>query len=251
MLMCNENNYRMSLIMSQKDIFNLNDFQGPLDLLLYLIRKSEINIYDIPISSITEQYLEILHNSINQSLDDLSEFYLMATTLLYIKSRMLLPIEVDIDEEAIDPRTDLVAKLIDYQKFKKISELMKDRFQERELNEDTIRPKRQIMYNDDVWEEVELSDLFASYKSIKKINDREKIVNIDEEVTINEKLTLIEELLALKDEFYFDELIKNRHSILEFVCSFLAILDSIKYRVLIVYQSKQNGTILLKRGEGE
>lgn len=237
--------------MNHKDIFNVNDFQGPLDLLLYLIRKSEINIYDIPISSITEQYLEILHKSTYQSLDDLSEFYLMATTLLYIKSRMLLPVEVDVEEEAIDPRTDLVAKLIDYQKFKKISELMKLRFQERELNEDTIRPKRQILYNDDVWEEVELSDLFASYQSIKKIKEREKIVNIDEDVTINEKITLIEELLESKDEFYFDELIKNSDSILEFVCSFLAILDSIKYRVLIVYQSKQYGTILLKRGSGE
>lgn len=237
--------------MSQKDIFNLEDFQGPLDLLLYLIRKSEINIYDIPISSITEQYLEIINNSKTRDLEDLSEFYLMATTLLYIKSRMLLPVEINVEEEAIDPRTDLVAKLIDYQKFKKISELMKDRFQQRELNEDTVRPKRQILYNEDVWEEVEIGDLFNSYKSIKKLNDREKIVNLDEEVSINEKITLIDELLSLKNEFYFDELIKNRHSLLEFVCSFLAILDSIKYRVLIVYQSKQYGTILLKKGEGE
>lgn len=235
--------------MNHKDIFNLDDFQGPLDLLLYLIRKSEISIYDIPISQITEQYLTILQNSATRSLEDLSEFYLMATTLLYIKSRMLLPVEVDVEEEAIDPRTDLVAKLIDYQKFKKISELMKNRFQDRELNEDTVRPKRQIFYNEDLWEEVELTDLFDSYKSIKKLNDRERIVNLDEEVTINEKLTLIDELLTIKNEFYFSELIKNENSLLEFVCSFLAILDSIKYRILIVYQSKQYGTILLRKGE--
>lgn len=237
--------------MSQKEIFCLNDFQGPLDLLLYLIRKSEINIYDIPISEITDQYLDILEKNETTSLDNLSEFYLMATTLLYIKSRMLLPVEIDVVEEAEDPRTDLVAKLIDYQKFKKISELMKDRFQERELKEDTVRPKRQILYNDDVWEEVEVADLFTTYRSIKKLNDREKIVNLDEEVTINEKITLIDEILSVKDEFYFDDLIINKDSVMEFVCAFLAILDSVKYRVLRVYQSKQYGTILLKRGEEE
>lgn len=237
--------------MSQKDIFNLKDFQGPLDLLLYLIRKSEVNIYDIPIADITAQYIEILDSADKKNLEGLSEFYLLASTLLYIKSRMLLPVEVDVEEEAEDPRTDLVAKLIDYQKFKKISELMKGRFNQRELKEDTVRPKRQIFYNDDVWEEVEITDLFTSYKSIKTLNEREKIVNLDEDVTINEKITLIDELLSQKDEFYFHDLIINENSVMEFVCAFLAILDSVKYLVIKVYQSKQYGTILLKRGEGE
>lgn len=237
--------------MGNKNIFNLQEFQGPLDLLLYLIRKSEINIYDIPINDITEQYIYIIENSTNNSLDDLSDFYLMATTLLYIKSRMLLPVEIDVEEEAEDPRTDLVAKLIDYQKFKKISEIMKDRFQTRELNEDTIRPVRQILYNDEVWEEVGIDDLFSSYKSIKKLNEREKIVNLDEEVTINEKITLINEILNTKNEFLFDDLIINKDSIMEFVCAFLAILDSIKYRVILVFQNRQYGTILLKRGDGD
>lgn len=233
--------------MSKKNIFSLNDFEGPLDLLLYLIRKNEINIYDIPISEITEQYLVILEELKEDRLEDLSEFYLLATTLLYIKSRLLLPVEIDVEEEAEDPRTDLVAKLIDYQKFKKISELMKNRFQEREINEDTIRPKRQILYNDEVWDEVEVEDLFSTYKSIKQINEREKIVILDEEVTINEKITLIDELLTEKDEFYFDDLIKNEKSLMEFVCAFLAILDSIKYKVICVFQNRQYGTILLRR----
>ncbi len=237
--------------MQKKNIFSLANFQGPLDLLLYLIRKSEINIYDIPITNITNQYISILEKSSNKNLEDLSEFYLMATTLLYIKSRMLLPVQVDIEEEAEDPRTDLVAKLIDYQKFKKISELMKNRFQNRELAEDTIRPKRQILYNDEIWDEVEISDLLFTYNSLTRLNEREKIVNLDEDVTINEKLTLIDELLTISDEFYFDELIKNEHSLMEFVCSFLAILDSIKYRVLKVFQNKQYDRILLKRGEDD
>lgn len=241
----------MYQLMEQKNIYSLKEFQGPLDLLLFLIRKSEINIYDIPIKEITDQYLRILEDESNKNLEGLSEFYLMATTLLYIKSRMLLPVEVDIEEEAEDPRVDLVAKLIDYQKFKKISELMKDKFVKRELKEDTVRPKRQIFYNEEVWDEVDVKDLFSTYKSIKKLNQREKIVNIDEEVTINEKITLIDELLEERDEFYFDELIINENSLLEIVCAFLAILDSIKYRVLKVYQNKQFGRILLKKHEGD
>ena len=235
----------------EKELFNLGEFHGPLDLLLFLIKKSEINIYDIPISDITEQYLDILDRRENINIDALSEFYLMASTLLYIKSRMLLPVKVDIEEEADDPRVDLVAKLIDYQKFKKISELMKDRFYKKELKEDTVRPKRQILYNDDVWDEVEAQDLFKTYKSIKSITNREKIVNLDEDVTINEKITLIDELLRKKDEFYFDDLIIDKESIMEFVCAFLAILDSIKYHVILVYQSRQYGTILLKKWEGD
>lgn len=235
----------------EKAIYNLQDFSGPLDLLLFLIRKSEINIYDIPISQITEQFITILDSNKNRDLEGLSEFYLMATTLLYIKSRMLLPVEVDIEEEAEDPRVDLVAKLIDYQKFKKISQLMKDKFIKRELKEDTVRPKRQIFYNDEVWDEVDVKELFVTYSSIKKIHQREKIVNIDEEYTINEKITLIDELLTDRSEFYFDQLITNENSLLEVVCAFLAILDSIKYRVLKVYQNRQFGKILLKKADNE
>ncbi len=237
--------------MIHKNIFNLKEFQGPLDLLLFLIRKSEVSIYDIPILEITAQYIEILDNQTDQTLEDLTEFYLLASTLLYIKSRMLLPVEVDIEEEAEDPRTDLVAKLIDYQKFKKITEIMKTRIDDRDLKEDTVRPARQILYDDDVWKEVEISDLFATYSSLRKLNQREKIVSINEEVTINEKISLINELLSEKSEFLFDELIKNRNSLMEFICAFLAILDSIKYRILIVYQSVQYGTILLKKGDSD
>ena len=81
----------------------LNSYEGPLDLLLFLIRKNEVNIYDIPIAVITEQYLEYLHYLSNIDLDNLTEFYVLAATLLYIKSRMLLPVEGDLEEEFEDP----------------------------------------------------------------------------------------------------------------------------------------------------
>ena len=79
--------------------FSLGEFEGPLDLLLFLIKKNELNIYDIPIAEITEQYLQYLQYATKVDLDNLTEFYVMAATLLHIKSRMLLPVEVDLDEE--------------------------------------------------------------------------------------------------------------------------------------------------------
>ena len=112
---------------AEKQHFHLGDFDGPLDLLLFLIRKSEVNIYDIPIASITEQYLSFLSFAAKVDLDTMTEFHLMAATLLYIKSKMLLPVELSMDDELEDPRKELVEKLIEYQKFRKLSDLMSDR----------------------------------------------------------------------------------------------------------------------------
>ena len=100
--------------------FRVNEFEGPLDLLLFLIRKNDVNIYDIPIAGITEQYLEYLRFDTELDLEDLTEFHSLAATLLYIKSRMLLPVELEMDDEGEDPRQELVEKLIEYQKFKKL-----------------------------------------------------------------------------------------------------------------------------------
>ena len=95
-----------------KKKFILGEFEGPLDLLLFLIRKSEINIYDIPIAHITEQYISFLNLATKTNLDELTDFFLMAATLLLIKSRMLLPIEISFDDDMEDPRQELVDRLI-------------------------------------------------------------------------------------------------------------------------------------------
>ena len=99
------------------------DFDGPLDLLLFLISKNDANIYDIPISLITEQFLSYI-SSHSTEIDDLADFYRMAAELLYIKSRLLLPHETELDEEYEDPRQDLVDRLIDYQKYTKYTDLL-------------------------------------------------------------------------------------------------------------------------------
>ena len=194
---------------SQK--FKLGEFEGPLDLLLFLIKKSEINIYDIPIAEIVEQYLSYLEYATKKNLDNLSEFYTMAATLLYIKSRMLLPIEIDIDEEFEDPRKELVEKLIEYQKFKKLSEIMSDKEKESEFIIERTSSQRNLPFvnDDELWEEIDIWDLLQTFSSIISSLSNEQILDIYEEVTLNEKITFMNELLDKKQEILFTELIKN------------------------------------------
>ena len=126
---------------SQGPVVRGPSFEGPLDLLLFLIRKNEINIYDIPIGEITEQYLAYMAYAVRIDLENITEFYVMAATLLYIKSRMLLPVEDIDDEDFDDPRKELVDRLIEYQRFRKLTELMEQRQEEAEI--DILRPAKQ------------------------------------------------------------------------------------------------------------
>ncbi|MCL2792643.1 MAG: segregation/condensation protein A [Spirochaetaceae bacterium] len=229
--------------------FKLGEFEGPLDLLLFLIKKSEINIYDIPIAEIVEQYLQYLEYATKKNLDNLSEFYTMAATLLYIKSKMLLPIEIDIDEEFEDPRKELVEKLIEYQKFKKLSEIMSDKEKESEFIIERTSNQRNLPFvnDDELWEEIDIWDLLQTFSSIISSLSNEQILDIYEEVTLNEKITFMNELLDKKQEILFTELIRNNSSIMEFVCAFMAILDSVKNKLITVYQNRMFGDIRIKK----
>lgn len=229
--------------------FKLGEFEGPLDLLLFLIKKSEINIYDIPIAEIVEQYLNYLEYATRKNLDNLSEFYTMAATLLYIKSRMLLPVEVDIDEEFEDPRKELVERLIEYQKFKKLSEIMSDKEKESEWIIERTNSQRNLPFvnDDELWEEIDIWDLLQTFSAIISNLSNEQVLDVYEEVTLNEKITFMIELLEKKEEILFTELIRNNTSILELVCAFLAILDSAKNRLITVYQNRMFGDIRIKK----
>lgn len=228
--------------------FKLGQFEGPLDLLLFLIKKSEINIYDIPIAEIVEQYVSYLTYA-EKNLDNLSEFYTMATTLLYIKSRMLLPVEVEIDEEFEDPRAELVERLIEYQKFKKLTEIMGDKEKESEWIIERTNSQRNLPFvnDEELWEEIDIWDLLQTFSNMISNLSNEQILDVYEEVTLNEKVTFMLELLEIKEEILFTELIKNNKSILEFVCAFLAILDSAKNKLIIVYQNRMFGDIRIKK----
>ena len=231
-----------------KQLFKIGEFEGPLDLLLFLIRKSELNIYDIPIAEITAQYLEYLKYATKINLDSITEFYVMAATLLHIKSQMLLPIEVDVDDDYSDPRAELVDRLIEYQKYKKISPLVAEKAKEAEWIIDRSKKQRVLPFPEDdaMWTQIEVWDLLKTFSGLMASLSAERIIDLFEEVTINEKITLILEHIENRGEFLFTELVTRSGSIMDIVCAFLAVLESVKRRQIAVYQNRMFGDIRIR-----
>jgi len=225
--------------------FKLSDFEGPLDLLLYMIRKNEINIYDIPIAQITEQYIDYLREAEAVELEDLTAFHSMAATLLYIKSRTLLPVEMD-EDSGEDPRAELVERLIEYQKYKKLSELMEEKEKENEWIIERKRLQQNLPFaDDDLWEKVDIWDLLKTFSSFTINLPAERIIDLYEEVSVNEKTTLLFEYLENKKECLFTDLIKRAGS-LDAVCAFLAVLEAAKLRLIFIFQNRLFGDILIR-----
>jgi segregation and condensation protein A len=228
--------------------FKVKEFEGPLDLLLFLIKKNEVNIYDIPIAQITEQYLDYLRYAAEPDLEDLTEFHALAATLLYIKSRMLLPVEVAIEDDIEDPRQELVGQLIEYQKFKKLSELMEEK--EREAEWIIARKKLQQplpFADEELWERVDVWDLLKTFSNLMKNLSNERIFDLYEEVSINEKITLMTERLEIRGECYFTDLVVRSGSIMDIICAFLAVLEAVKIRMILIFQNRMFGDIVIRR----
>jgi segregation and condensation protein A len=227
--------------------FKLQEFEGPLDLLLFLIKKNEINIYDIPIAQITEQYLEYLYYAESLDLEDVTEFHAMAATLLYIKSRTLLPVEMENDEDLIDPRQELVERLIEYQKFKKLSELMEEKEKEAEWVMERKKLQRPLPFAEgELWEKVDIWDLLKTFSTIMRHLPGERIIDLYEEVSVNEKITLLSELLENRGECSFTDLVVRNGSVMDIVCAFLAVLEAVKIRMILIFQNRMFGDILIK-----
>ncbi len=228
----------------------LDQFEGPLDLLIFLIRKNEVNIYDIPIARITEQYLEYLEYAARIDLDLITDFYAMAATLIYIKSRMLLPArELDDEDDEGDPRQQLVDKLIEYQKFRKLSELILEREDDLDYTVERKQGQTTLPFTDDasLWEEIDVWQLVYTFSQLIRNVTTDRLVDLYEEVTVNEKLTLIMELVETSNEFSFTDLIGRRGSIMEFVCAFIAILEAARQKDIMIYQNRMFGDIRLAR----
>jgi len=227
--------------------FKVNEFEGPLDLLLFLIKKNEINIYDIPIAKITEQYLDYISLLSKLDMEEISEFQSITVTLLLIKSRMLLPMNLNEDDEEEDPRQELVERLIEYQKFKKLSLLMEEKEKEAEWVIERKRIERPLPFADEeLWEKVDVWDLLKIFSEYTRGLSNERIINLYEEVSINEKTALLYEILEDRKECRFTDLLIRRDSLLDSICAFLALLEAVKQHIIMVFQNRMFGDIIIR-----
>ncbi len=228
--------------------FKTPSFEGPLELLLFLIQKSQINIYDIPIALITEQFLEYINNDDTIELDQLSDFYKMAADLLYIKSRMLLPVDIDYDEDYEDPRQDLVQQLLEYQKYRKYTELLTNTANSDDLYIERKKSTFMIPFDDQqLFENITLNKLLKTFTSIMEKISPAKVFNVYEEVSVNEKLALMNEIFENKDELTIEELIVHLDKPLHIICAFMAILEACKFKMIYIAQKIPYETIIIKK----
>lgn len=239
----------------EKRRFSVGEFDGPLDLLWSLIRENKIDIYDIPIAEITEQFLDYLDFAASVDLGDLSDFYRMASKLIHIKSNMMLPVESDFDDEFDfdDPREELVDSLIEYQRFKQLSALMETKEDENEWNFERKKIKRVIPEEnrDDVWKKIDTGELLNQmqviFKKLMTDFSDSRILDMYEEISVNEKLTLMEEFFTKKGEFMFSDLIVRAGNHLDLVCAFMAVLEAVKFKMIVIYQNKMFGDIKIRK----
>lgn len=231
--------------------FHTPIFEGPLDLLLFLIQKSELNIYDIPIGDITDQFLSYLAEEHEVELGELTAFYKMAADLIYIKSRMLLPVDLEFDEEYQDPRQELVERLLDYQKFRKYTELLTGTNTGGELYITRKSTAFRLPFGDEeLFGDVGLTDLLSTFQRLITKISPSKVFNVYEEVTVNEKITLMSEFFEERDYFTLEELIVDLESLAHIVCAFMAILDATKLGLILITQAEAFGPILIRKRDG-
>lgn len=239
----------------------LEVFEGPLDLLLHLIDKNKIDIYDIPIVEVTNQYMEYIRNMQREDLNVMSEFLVMAATLLDIKCRMLLPKEVNEDGEEEDPRQELVEQLLQYKMYKYIAYELKDRENEADLvmYRSPSIPEEVAEYVEPVDLDLLLGDLTLQKlgsvfrEVMKRQSDkidpvRSKFGKIEkEEVSLTDKFTYIHRYLKEHRTFSFRQLLEKQHSKMHVVVTFLAILEMMKLGEIHVKQEHACGDILIER----
>ena len=238
---------------------NIENFEGPLDLLLHLIDVNKFNIFDIPIVEITEQYLEFVRNMETKDLNVMSEFLVMAATLLEIKAKMLLPVEVNEEGEEIDPREELVQKLLEYKMYKYMSYELKDRMQDaaKAMYKEPTIPEEVEGYIEPVDLEKllgnltlqKLNEIFQSVmkRQNEKIDPvRSKFGKIEkEEVSLEDKLDFVESYAREHGTFSFRKLLEGQKSKMQIVVTFLAILELMKVGKIVIKQEATFADIII------
>ena len=227
----------------------LQHFEGPLDLLIHLIKKNEVNIYDIPIALITDQYLVYLSLMQELNLDLAGEFLVMAATLIHIKSRMLIPrptpeVDGELDEE--DPREALVRRLLEHQKFKAAAELLHER--------ETLRSAQHRRPDAAVAEaageeqepelEVDLFSLLAAFRGVlERAKSRPRVVLPPEQMSIEQRIEQLLERLSETEAVGFEELFADANTRAALIVTFLALLEMIRLKLIRAFQSGSFGPI--------
>ena len=228
----------------------LDVFEGPLDLLLYLIRKNEIDIYNIPIALIAEQYVGYLDTMHSLNLDLAGEYLVMAATLAHIKSRMLLPAsdnDTEDEEEGEDPRTELVRQLLEYQAYKEAAGLLAGRpLLERDVFKVGALPEEPPYGGDDFLIEVDLFELVEAFRRIiAGMEDEEGLQFSTEKLSLADRMNEIMESLSREGHISFSELLIGLSSRPLIVYTFLAILELVKLRMVTARQALPFGEIRL------
>ena len=241
----------------------LEVFEGPLDLLLHLIDKNKIDIYDIPIVEITEQYMEYIRQLETEDMNVMSEFLLMAATLLDIKCKMLLPKEEDEEGETEDPREELVQKLLEYKMYKYMSFELKDREMDASKNyykQPTI-PKEVAAYQppidyDELLADLNLSRLHEIFQAtLKRQEDRKDPIRSQfgkiekDEINVDEKMVYIQDYIRSHRRFSFRQLLEKSHNKMEIVITFLTILEMMKMGQITIEQEQLFDDIMITSKE--
>lgn len=238
----------------------LQVFEGPLDLLLHLIEKNKVNIYDIPIAEITDQYMEYIHQMQREDLNIMSEFMVMAATLISIKCRMLLPKEVNEEGEEEDPREELVRQLLEYKMYKYMSYELRDRMAAAAKNvyKAPTVPKEVLSYREPVDPEellkgltlAKLNDIFQSV--IRRQEDkvdpiRSKFGKIEkEEISLPDKMGEVEDYARSHRYFGFRDLLSKQSSKVQVIVTFLSILELMKMGKIRISQKETFGEIYIE-----
>jgi len=226
----------------------LEAYEGPLDLLLDLIRKQEIDIFNIPIAQITQQYLDYLHRMEELNLDIAADFILMAATLIYIKSKLLLPPDPTVPpEEQLDPRTELVQRLLEHEKFKNAAQLL----QQKQVLEAATwsRPNPAGFEHEEGETVVTLWDLIKAFQQVLvRPKEPPTLDMAREELTVSQMMAKLQEILrASRDPVPLETIFTHHRTRQAIVAIFLALLEMIRLEAVVVVQQQPFGPILLRK----
>jgi len=226
----------------------LDKFEGPFDLLIYLVKNSKININDISISEITKQFLYYLKEASEVNIEKTSNFIFTTSILLYLKSKTLIPQEIFIEDEGIDERKEFVNNLIEYQKFKVAAGVMKKNIEEEKV---LIRRDAQLTIDfkdNDNWEEVSIMDLIIAFSKVAKKVDESVLKTVEmEEISIDDKIDEILDYLIKNQTVTFHLLFPSNCSKYVLIITFLALLELVKMKKIYILQHKLFGSIKIIR----